>query len=268
MFFWRPPQDGFLEINTDASLPANSVHGGATQKRLGSSKSDSFFQSSGRPANMATTPFTFPDPSISNPRQNHQLQRNRKQPNSLNPLKVPPCDQSRAAAVDVVIFIAVIGASGFLVFPYVKLLCYGVAGLFEAILSEVKDEVCRAPMVYVSMGLSFFFAILGIWGIAKCTRTGKKCRIPNCRGLRNSVEFDIQIETEENLKNSISSVRKDSNVQGLLELVQEHHKELENELRKMAPANGRAIIVFRARCGCPIGRMEVPGPKKIRKIKK
>ncbi|XP_043724430.1 uncharacterized protein At5g19025-like [Telopea speciosissima] len=228
----------------------------------------SFCKSSGRPINMATNPLTFPDPSTINSRQNHQLQRNRKQPNSLNPLKVPPCNQSRAAAVDVLIFIAVIGASGFLVFPYVKLFCYGFYGVVEAILSVVKDEVCRAPMVYASMGLSFFFAALGIWGISKCTRTGRKCGNPNCRGLRNSVEFDIQIETEENLKNSSTSMSKDSSVQGLLEFVQEHHKELENELRKMAPANGRAVIVFRARCGCPIGRMEVPGPKKLRKIKK
>ncbi|XP_042498944.1 uncharacterized protein At5g19025 [Macadamia integrifolia] len=214
---------------------------------------------------MATTPFTFADPSPTNSRQ---LQRTRRQPNSLNPLKIPPCGQSRAAAVDVVIFIAVIGASGFLVFPYIKLFCYGVSGIVGAILSVLKDEICRAPMVYVSMGLSIFFAALGVWGISKCTRTGKKCGIPNCRGLRNSVEFDIQIETEESVKNSSSPVSKDGGVQGLLKFVQERHKELENELKKMAPANGRAIIVFRARCGCPIGRMEVPGPKKLRKIKK
>ncbi|KAJ4973173.1 hypothetical protein NE237_006347 [Protea cynaroides] len=200
--------------------------------------------------------------------QNHQLHKNRKQPNSLNPLKLPPCDQSRTAAVDVLIFIVVIGASGFLVFPYVKLFFYGVSEIVGAILSVVKDDICRAPMVYASMGLGIFFSALGVWSISKWTRTGRKCGNPNCRGLRKSVEFDIQIETEENVKNSNSPVRKYGSVQGLLEFVQEHHKDLENELRKMAPANGRAVIVFRARCGCPIGRMEVPGQKKLRKIKR
>ncbi|KAL4575218.1 hypothetical protein LXL04_022060 [Taraxacum kok-saghyz] len=37
----------------------------------------------------------------------------------------------------------------------------------------------------------------------------------------------------------------------------------------MAPINGRAVLVFRARCGCSVGRMEVLGPKKknTKKIK-
>jgi hypothetical protein len=43
---------------------------------------------------------------------------------------------------------------------------------------------------------------------------------------------------------------------------------LEAELKKMAPANGRAVLVFRARCGCSVGRLEVPGTKKPKKIKK
>ncbi|MCD7467776.1 hypothetical protein HAX54_005395, partial [Datura stramonium] len=33
----------------------------------------------------------------------------------------------------------------------------------------------------------------------------------------------------------------------------------------MAPPNGRAVLVFRGRCGCSIGTMEVPGPRKTGK---
>jgi hypothetical protein len=36
----------------------------------------------------------------------------------------------------------------------------------------------------------------------------------------------------------------------------------------MAPINGRAVLVLRGKCGCSVGRLEVPGPKKNRKIKK
>ncbi|KAL0647873.1 hypothetical protein Bca4012_046164 [Brassica carinata] len=43
---------------------------------------------------------------------------------------------------------------------------------------------------------------------------------------------------------------------------------LEAELKKMAPINGRAVLVFREKCGCSVGRLEVPGPKQQRKIKK
>ncbi|CAF1783684.1 unnamed protein product [Brassica oleracea var. botrytis] len=56
---------------------------------------------------------------------------------------------------------------------------------------------------------------------------------------------------------------------GLFELPRDYHRELEAELKKMAPINGRAVLVFRAKCGCSVGRLEVPGPKKqLRKIKK
>ncbi|KAK4771672.1 hypothetical protein SAY87_032204 [Trapa incisa] len=30
----------------------------------------------------------------------------------------------------------------------------------------------------------------------------------------------------------------------------------------MAPPNGRAVLLFRAKCGCPIAKLEGWGPKK------
>lgn len=61
---------------------------------------------------------------------------------------------------------------------------------------------------------------------------------------------------------------KDGVKKGVFELARDHHIELESELKKMAPPNGEAVLVFRGRCGCSVGRMEVPGPKKSRKVKK
>ncbi|CAD5321733.1 hypothetical protein ISN45_At03g000260 [Arabidopsis thaliana x Arabidopsis arenosa] len=90
----------------------------------------------------------------------------------------------------------------------------------------------------------------------------ERCGKPNCKGLRKAVEFDIQLETEECVKSS-------SNKRGMFELPRVHHRELEAELKKMAPPNGRAVLVFRARCGCSVRRLVVSGPKKQqRKIKK
>lgn len=54
---------------------------------------------------------------------------------------------------------------------------------------------------------------------------------------------------------------------GQLELG-EDHKELEAELRRMAPLNGRVVLIFQFPCGCPAGRMEVWGKKKPQKSKK
>lgn len=80
------------------------------------------------------------------------------------------------------------------------------------------------------------------------------------------MEFDIQLESEECVKTLPPSLE-DLVGSGQLELG-EDHEELEAELRRMAPLNGRAVLIFRLPCGCPAGRMEVWGPKKPRKSKK
>ncbi|KAH1092214.1 hypothetical protein J1N35_019471 [Gossypium stocksii] len=87
------------------------------------------------------------------------------------------------------------------------------------------------------------------------------------RKQKESGRIRYPIGNEECVKNSNTLV-KDGAKRGLFELPPDHHKELETELKKMAPVNGRAVLVFQARCGCSVGRLEVPGPKKQRKVKK
>ncbi|XP_057968976.1 uncharacterized protein At5g19025-like [Malania oleifera] len=223
----------------------------------------SFCKSVDQPANMAL--YVNSTDTCSKSRQNNHLCRNRKIPNSQNYLKIPACHRSRSAAVDVLILIAVIGACGFLLFPYVKLLCLKFVEFVAAALYVVKEEVSSAPMIYASLGISVSCAAVAAWGIMICTSS--KCGNPNCQGLRKAAEFDIQLETEECVKNS-TSLGRDGVKKGLFELPRDHHRELEAELKKMAPPNGRAVLVFRSRCGCSVGRLEVPGPRKHRKIKK
>ncbi|MCL7045085.1 hypothetical protein MKW94_026678 [Papaver nudicaule] len=208
----------------------------------------------------------------------HHHHRNRKQSlNSSSPggtIQSSSCGHSRTVVIDVVILIAVIGACGFLVYPYVKIIFDGVVEIGGFTYSVMKAEVIRAPMVYVFLGISMFFTMMAAFIIYKCST--KKCGKPNCLGLRKAAEFDIQIETEDCVKKSSSTssasvVKEGSGGKGLFKLSLDRHRELEAELRKIAPPNGRAVLVFRARCGCSVGRMEVPGgpePKKLRKIKK
>ncbi|XP_058083340.1 uncharacterized protein At5g19025-like [Magnolia sinica] len=212
-----------------------------------------------------THPFTSTD-EFTHLKQPNQVHKNRKLPPSSSPLKIPLCAQSQSAAVDIVILVVVLGACGVLVFPYVKLFYHGIVEVGGVTLSVVKEEVGQAPIVYMVLGLGFLFAFIFVWGIFLCM--DRKCDRPNCRGLRNAAEFDIQLETEECVKNSSSPVAKVDVVKGLFELAKAHHKELEAEIRNMAPPNGRAILIFRGRCGCSVGRMEVWGPKKLRKMKK
>ncbi|KAK7316350.1 hypothetical protein VNO77_35319 [Canavalia gladiata] len=204
-------------------------------------------------------------------RPSNHLQRNRRNPSSSNSLQIPPCERSRSAMVDVVIFIAVVCACGFLFFPYIEFLITKCLQICKVVVFLVKEEVSVAPSIYISIGLSVVCAALATWGVVACTT--RKCGNPNCKGLRKAAEFDIQLETEDCVKNNSASSslanNKDGGVKkGLFELPRDHHKELEAELKKMAPPNGRAVLVLRARCGCSVGRLEVLGPRKHRKIKK
>lgn len=187
---------------------------------------------------------------------------------SLNQLNIPACDQSRYAVIDVAILIAVVASCGFLLYPYALILAHKTFELGEEVVDVVSEEIIRAPMVFGCLGLSILFAAMALVAIAVCTdnRCGKK----GCRGLSKAAEFDIQLETEESLKKSacLSDTSSSSLKKGLFELPRDHHKELEAELKKMAPPNGRAILVFRARCGCSVGRMEVLGPRRSRRFKK
>ncbi|CAL0321740.1 unnamed protein product [Lupinus luteus] len=188
---------------------------------------------------------------------------------SSNSLQIPPCDRSRFAMVDVVIFIAVIFAIGFLFFPSIEILITGSIRIVKFVFCVMKEEFEVAPTIYISIALGVTCSALATWVVVVCT--SRKCGNPNCKGLKKSAEFDIQLETDDCVKNSSNSMTKDGGVvkKGLFELPRDYHRELEAELKKMAPPNGRAVLVLKARCGCPVGRLEVPGPRKHnRKIKK
>ncbi|XP_034922782.1 uncharacterized protein [Populus alba] len=197
---------------------------------------------------------------------NNHVHKNRKTVNGSNCNTVPVCDRSQSAVIDVVILIAVIGACGFLLFPYIRIVTLGFIEFVAAIHYVVKEEVMRNPVIYGSIGISSLCAAIVAWIVILCV--ARKCGNPNCKGLRKAAEFDIQLETEECVKNSNGTLVRDGLKRGLFELPHDHHRELEAELKKMAPTNGRAVLVFRARCGCSVGRLEVPGPKKTKKIKK
>ncbi|CAN7068064.1 unnamed protein product [Brassica rapa subsp. trilocularis] len=180
------------------------------------------------------------------------------------------CDGSPSAAIDVLILIAVVTSSGFLIFPYIRFIAVKSVEIFSDVSCIVKEEILRNPdpVVYGLIALSVACTALSAWMIVILVSSRNKCGKPDCRGLgKANAEFDIQLETEDCVKGgSGSSV---VSKKGLFELPRDHHRELEAELKKMAPINGRAVLVFRAKCGCSVGWLEVPGPKKQqRKIKK
>ncbi|XP_077235970.1 uncharacterized protein At5g19025-like [Tasmannia lanceolata] len=197
-------------------------------------------------------------------RNNHNHSRNKRHSISLNPLSHPFCDHSPFAAIDIIILLMVLGALGGLAVPYFKFIFREVSELLPAVFVLIGDVIYDAPIAYAVGLVVMFVTVIAAWEIFQYQ--SRKCGNPYCKGLRKAVEFDIQLESEECVK-YMPPMPTLAYGAHALELGQDH-KELEAELKRMAPLNGRTVLIFRAPCGCPKGRMEVWGPKKIRRIKK
>ncbi|PIA48732.1 hypothetical protein AQUCO_01400948v1 [Aquilegia coerulea] len=210
---------------------------------------------------------TVGTPSSDHHHHHHRF-RTKKQhttTNSFNPLSYSFCDQSIFAAIDILLLLMVLGSLGVLTVPYFKFIFHEAAELLPLVCVLIGDVIYNAPVAYAVSLVFTFVLLIAIWEIL-CHKA-RKCTNPYCKGLRKAVEFDIQLESEECVKCLPPAAPEDS--YGLQPLdIGEDHKELEAELKRMAPLNGRTVLIFRAPCGCPAGRMEVWGPKKVRRIKK
>ncbi|OQU78215.1 hypothetical protein SORBI_3009G177901 [Sorghum bicolor] len=145
------------------------------------------------------------------------------------------CDHSALAAVDALALLASLAALAFLAAPYARLLAV-----------EARDAVATVA-------------------------TRHPAAPPRCRGLRKAVEYDIQLETEECVRGLLPlshGVGGGAAATWPVAGLGDEHRELEAVLRKMAPPNGRTVLIFRAPCGCPKERVEVWGAKKVRRMKK
>ncbi|KAL6614288.1 hypothetical protein ACP70R_036558 [Stipagrostis hirtigluma subsp. patula] len=172
------------------------------------------------------------------------------------------CDNSPMAAVDALVLLAALAALAFLVVPYLRLLFLEMGALLHPAAS------CLSAAAFVGAAVAVAAAVVA-WELLG--HHARKCGKPRCRGLKKAVEFDIQLETEECVRGRPNPAARSALLAAAgarpVELGDEH-RELEAELRKMAPPNGRTVLIFRAPCGCPKGRMEVWGAKKVRRIKK
>ncbi|KAG6513555.1 hypothetical protein ZIOFF_023887 [Zingiber officinale] len=199
--------------------------------------------------------------------QASSAQRNgnsRRKSKSLNPLSHPFCEHSEFAAIDFVLLVLVLIALVVLAVPYFKFIFRESYELLPVAIEVISEVMYQASIAY-AVGLIFIFATAVVaWELL--SYQARKCGNPYCKGLRKAVEFDIQLESEECVK-YLPRFPKDAFGTRSVDLGQDH-KELEAELKKMAPLNGRTVLTFRSPCGCPLGRMEVWGAKRARRIKK
>ncbi|KAK9273479.1 hypothetical protein L1049_018289 [Liquidambar formosana] len=196
---------------------------------------------------------------VSDPRTNNHCHSRGKKHN-------PFCEHCPPfAAIDLVLLLLVLGAVAVLILPYFSFILHEASEVFPAIRDLIRDAIRNGHAVYVVIGAVGSAMVIALWEILNAK--SRKCGNPFCKGLRKAVEFDIQLESEQCVKYMPPLPSTLAYGAKPLELGDDH-KELEAELKKMAPPNGRTVLIFRAPCGCPLGRMEVWGPKKVRRIKK
>ncbi|XP_022761996.1 uncharacterized protein At5g19025 isoform X2 [Durio zibethinus] len=175
------------------------------------------------------------------------------------------CKHSPSATLDLLILILVLFSGTFLVSSYFSYLFHSLSLLLSPILSTHGPSF-SLPFASYLLGCTLFFVATLISIEFFCGSRSRKCEKPGCKGLKRALEFDLQLQTEDCVKNGskeIDCLPWKGGSEG-----NPDYECLRAELRKMAPPNGRAVLLFRARCGCPIAKLEGWGPKRGRRHKK
>ncbi|CAN8269932.1 unnamed protein product [Cochlearia groenlandica] len=189
-----------------------------------------------------------------------------------------PCNHSPSATLDLLILILVVFSGAFLISSYFSYLFHSLTLLSSHLPSisftndDGEDLFGISPSSFFFF-FAVFFAVFFAASIAFvdlcCGTRSRKCRNPKCKGLKKAMEFDLQIQTEEESVKAGSFVREIDRLpwKGGSERNPDYEC-LRSELRKMAPCNGRAVLIFRSRCGCSVAKLEGWGPKRSRRHKK
>lgn len=183
--------------------------------------------------------------------------------NSSNPNPNPNlCNHSSSATLDLLIFILVLFSGTFLLVSYFSYIFNSVSLLLSHS-SSFRDS----PIPYI-LGFLISFTVLLISIEICCGYRSRKCDNPECKGLKKALEFDLQLQTEDCVKSAAASKEIDRLPWKGGSEANPDYECLRAELRKMAPPNGRAVLLFRSRCGCPVAKLEGWGPKRGRRHKK
>ncbi|CAF1778971.1 BnaC09g38820D [Brassica napus] len=210
-------------------------------------------------------------------------------PPSSSSSSLHPCKHSPSATLDLLILILVVFSGAFLISSYFSYLIHSLSLLsshFPSIAlslsslplplillfsdhdhdpdDEDHDGISLASFVFV---FAVFFAASVAFLDLCCGSRSRRCRNPKCKGLKKAMEFDLQLQTEESVRTGLGKEIERLPWKGGSESNPDYEC-LRAELRKMAPVNGRAVLLFRSRCGCPVAKLEGRGPKRSRRLKK
>ncbi|KAF8051493.1 hypothetical protein N665_1715s0003 [Sinapis alba] len=178
-----------------------------------------------------------------------------------------PCKHSPSATLDLLILILVLFSGAFLLSSYFSYLFHSFSLLSSHFPPLSSEDLSSIPPASYLFAFAVFFAASIAFLDVCCGPRSRKCRNPKCRGLKKAMEFDLQIQTEECVRSGSSKEMDRLPWKGGSESNPDYEC-LRAELRRMAPVNGRAVLLFRSRCGCPVAKLQGWGPKRGRRHKK
>ncbi|GMH08389.1 hypothetical protein Nepgr_010229 [Nepenthes gracilis] len=169
------------------------------------------------------------------------------------------------ATLDLLILILVLFSGTFLLTSYFSYMFNSLSLLLPPLLLSHASILNQWPLLYL-LGFVLLCALVAV-GFEVCCGIGfRKCNNPKCKGLKKVMEFDLQLQTEECLKSAPDEIDR-LPWKGGTETNPDYEC-IRAELRKLAPPNGRAILLFRAKCGCPVAKLVGWGRKRGRRHKK
>lgn len=160
---------------------------------------------------------------------------------------------SPSATLDLLVLLLVLFSSLFLISSILSYLSISLSLLLPSL-----------NLSFLAFFLLFFIATLAAVDFC-CGVRSRRCRNPRCQGLKKASEFDVQLQTEECLKveeakKEIDDLPWKGGAEG-----NPDYQCLIKELRRLAPTNGRAVLLFRAKCGCAVAKLEAWGTKRGRR---
>ncbi|KAL8235200.1 hypothetical protein R6Q59_021300 [Mikania micrantha] len=169
---------------------------------------------------------------------------------------------SPSATLDILILILVLFSGAFLLSSYFSYIFHSLSLILPPVSLSILIDYSSIYLI----GFFLFFVLSIISLEICCGNRSRKCGKKGCKGLKKAMEFDLQLQTEEMLRSGVKEMD-DLPWKGGSETNPDYEC-LRTELRKMAPVNGRAVLLFRSKCGCPVAKLEGSGPKRGRRNKK
>ncbi|ESW19773.1 hypothetical protein PHAVU_006G154500 [Phaseolus vulgaris] len=186
----------------------------------------------------------------------HNHSHSHSHSNNHNHNNVCNCKHSPSATLDLLILLLVLFSGAFLLSSYFSYIFHSLSLLLPSL-----------PLSYLLPFLLFFALSLAAADFC-CGPRSRRCQRSGCKGLKKAMEFDLQIHRFGSAPSPDASAEIDRLPWKGGTEANPDYECLRSELRKMAPPNGRALLLFRAPCGCPVAKLEASGPKKGKRHKR